>query len=50
MMSAFDFVEADPGELMNEKYQPQEIEEKWQRRWDEEGTFEAQPDASRREY
>ncbi len=32
---------------MNEKYQPQEIEAKWQQRWTEDRTFEARPDASR---
>jgi leucyl-tRNA synthetase len=36
--------ETDP---MNEKYQPQEIEEKWQRRWDEAQVFAARAEDDR---
>jgi leucyl-tRNA synthetase len=32
---------------MNEKYQPQEVEAKWQRRWAEERAFEVTPDRDR---
>jgi leucyl-tRNA synthetase len=32
---------------MNDKYQPQEIETRWQRRWTETRAFEARPDPSR---
>ena len=32
---------------MNDKYQPQEIEAKWQQHWEETRAFEARPDPSR---
>jgi leucyl-tRNA synthetase len=32
---------------MDEKYFPEKIEEKWQRRWDESGAFEVEPDDRR---
>ncbi|HYP27122.1 MAG TPA: leucine--tRNA ligase [Blastocatellia bacterium] len=35
---------------MNEKYFPKEIEEKWQRRWAEEKTFEVKEDPSRKKF
>lgn len=35
---------------MTRKYNPQEIEEKWQRRWEEEKTFRATEDANKEKY
>jgi leucyl-tRNA synthetase len=32
---------------MDEKYFPEKIEEKWQRRWEEQGAFEVEPDDTR---
>jgi len=35
---------------MNRKYMPQEIEEKWQRTWEEQGTFKVREDPARKKY
>jgi len=35
---------------MNDKYFPQEIEQKWQKRWADEKTFEVREDASRKKF
>jgi leucyl-tRNA synthetase len=35
---------------MDEKYYPEKIEEKWQRRWAETGAFEVEPDAAREKF
>ncbi|MDQ3908095.1 MAG: leucine--tRNA ligase [Acidobacteriota bacterium] len=35
---------------MDEKYFPEKIEEKWQRRWEEAGAFEVEPDAAREKF
>src|SRR4051812_5149741 len=49
-IAVFDSLRGNSGLTMNEKYQPQEIEAKWQRRWAEEGTFRAETGSGRPEF